>query len=95
MKNLTFEQAIDLGEYDPEVLSQYPEWKTFSRHVQFEFIRKAIESRNKHLVTQWAEITNMPDFRLKTHLKDALKNIEKQLEELQSNKETLYVEYST
>lgn len=43
---------------------------------------------------QWAEITNMLDFRLKPYLRDALKNIEKQLERLQEDKEKLYVEYS-
>lgn len=36
----------------------------------------------------------MLDFRLKPHLRDALKNIEKQLERLQEDKEKLYVEYS-
>lgn len=91
---LTFSQAIELGEYEPGVLSQYPEWKTFSRHVQFEFIRKAIANRNRHLVKQWAEITNMLDFRLKPHLKEGLKNIEKQLDKLQEDKEKLFVEYS-
>lgn len=92
--DLKFEQAIEMGEYDPEFLGQFPQWSTYSRRVQFEFIRKALENRNRHLITQWAEITNMLDFRLKPHLRDALKNIEKQLKRLQEDKEKLYVEYS-
>lgn len=92
--DLKFDQAIEMGEYNPEFLRQYPEWNTYSRRVQFEYIRKALENRNRHLITQWAEITNMLDFRLKPHLKDALKNIEKQLSDLQEDKEKLYVEYS-
>jgi hypothetical protein len=92
--NMTLDKAIELGEYNPEFLANYPEWHTFSRHIQFEYIRKAIENRNRQLISQWAEITNVLDFRLKPHLTEALRNIEKQLNELQTDKERLYVEYS-
>lgn len=91
---MTLQKAIDLGEYDPNYLGQFPEWHTLSRHVQFEFIRKALENRNRQLIVQWAEITNILDFRLKPHLKDALYNIEDQLEKLKADKERLYVDYS-
>lgn len=92
--NLTLQKAVDLGEYDPAFLAQFPEWHTYSRHIQFEYIRKALENRNRQLIKQWAEITNILDFRLKPHLRDALKNIEEQLENLRADKERLYVEYS-
>jgi hypothetical protein len=91
---LTLDKAIELGEYAPKFLAQFPEWKRFSRHVQFEYIRKAIDNRNRHLITQWAEITNVLDFRLKPHLNEALRNIEKQLQALRDDKERLYFEYS-
>lgn len=91
---LTLQKAIDLGEYDPEFLGQFPEWHQLSRHIQFEYIRKALDNRNRQLITQWAEITNVLDFRLKPHLKEALRNIEKQLEHLKNDKEKLYIEYS-
>lgn len=91
---MTLQKAIDLGEYKPEFLAQFPEWHTFSRHIQFEYIRAALENRNRQLITQWAEITNILDFRLKPHLRDALRNIEKQLEKLKNDREKLYVEYS-
>lgn len=91
---MTLQKAIELGEYKPKFLTQFPEWHTLSSHIQFEYIRKALINRNKQLITQWAEIANILDFRLKPHLRDALKNIEEQLESLKTDKEELYVEYS-
>ena len=92
--NMTLQKAIDMGEYNPSYLSTFPEWQTYSRHIQFEFIRKALDNRNYHLIKQWAEINNMIDFRLKPHLAAALKNIEKQMKKLQTDREKLYFEYS-
>ena len=92
--NLTLSKAIELGEYNPEFLGQFPEWHTLSRHIQFEYIRQALETRNKQLITQWAQTVNILDFSKKPHLKDALKNIEGQLEKLKQDKEDLFVEYS-
>lgn len=92
---MTFQKAIDFGEYDPKFLSQFPEWHTYSRNIQFEYIRKAIKNRHRQLITQWAEINNVLDFRLKPHLKNALENIEKQLKKLARDKEELFVEYSS
>lgn len=91
---MTLKQAIDMGEYKPEYLSTFPEWLTLSRHVQFEHIRKAIENRRHQLLQQYAEINNMLDFRLKPHLTEAMKNIEKQLREVEDDREKLFVEYS-
>lgn len=93
-KNLTLSAAIELGEYDPEFLAQFPEWHELSRHIQFEYIRKALDNRNKQLITHWAEITNVLDFRLKPHLNKALRNIEEKLQILKEDRERLYVEYS-
>ena len=92
---MTLQKAIDLGEYDPLYLGQFPEWYALSRNIQFEFIRKALQTRNAQLLKQWAEIVNILDFRLKPHLKLALKNVENQLEKVKEDKERLYVEYST
>ena len=91
---MTLQKAVDLGEYSPQFLAQFPEWHTFSRHIQFEYIRKALHNRNRQLITHWAEITNILDFRLKPHLRESLKNIEEQLQNLKQDKEKLYVEYS-
>jgi len=92
--NMTLQKAIEMGEYDPEYLATFPEWHGLSRHIQFEHIRTALENRNKQLITQWAEINNMLDFRLKPNMQTALKNIEKQLKLLDKDKEKLYLEYS-
>lgn len=91
---LTFAKAIELGEYDPDFLATFPEWATFSRHVQFEYIKQALDNRRRQLTVQWAEINNFLDFSQKPHLKAALDNIQKQLRVLQNDREKLYVEYS-
>lgn len=91
---MTLQKAVDLGEYNPDFLATFPEWHTLSRHVQFQFIRQALDNRHRHLIVQWAEINNLLDFSKKPELKEALKNIEKQLNELEKDKEKLYFEYS-
>lgn len=93
-KNMTLKEAIELGEYDSDFLSTFPEWHTFPKHIQFQYLRKALDNRNKQLLMQWAEINNMLDFRLKPHLAEALKNIEKQMKKLENDREKLYFEYS-
>lgn len=93
-KSMTLKEAIEMGEYNPELLATFPEWHTFSRHVQFQYIREALDNRNKQLLMQWAEINNMIDFRLKPQLAEALKNIEKQMKKLETDRENLYFEYS-
>ena len=63
---LTLAQAVELGEYKPEFLATFPEWYTLSRHVQFQYIRTALENRRKQLLTQYAEINNVFGFSFKT-----------------------------
>ncbi len=92
---LNLKEAIELGEYDPTFLSNYPEWRTLSRHVQFEYVRKGLDNRNKQLLLQWAEVNNILDFSKKPELKGALKNIEKQMSDLTKERERLYLEYSS
>ena len=91
---LSLQRSIDLGEYEPHYLSQFPEWNQLSRHSQFKLIKQAIENRLKQLATQWADINNVLDFRLKPHLKEALKNTEDQRLKVLQDKEDLYMEYS-
>ena len=91
---MTLQKAIDMGEYDPNYLATFPEWHTLSRHIQFQHIRTAVENRRHHLLQQWAEINNILDFSKKPELADALKNIEKQLHEIEEDRERLFVEYS-
>lgn len=93
-KNMTLKEAIELGEYKPEFLATFPEWHTFSRHVQFQHIRQALDNRNKQLLVQWAEINNTIDFRIKPQMAEALKNIQKQMKKLDTDRDKLYYEYS-
>ena len=92
--DMTLAKAIEMGEYDPDYLSTFPQWHTISRHIQFQYIRTALDNRHRQLILHWAEINNMLDFRLKPHLKDALENIEKQLKILEKDRENLYTKYS-
>lgn len=91
---MTLQQAINMGEYNPEYLSTFPEWYQFSRHTQLQYIRMALENRRKQLLMQWAEINNILDFRMKPELHEALKNIEAQMKKLGKDRERLFVEYS-
>ncbi len=91
---LTLNQVIEMGEYKPEYLATFTEWHAVSRHVQFQYIRTAIENRRKHLLTQYAELNNVLDFRLKPHLKKAIDNVLKQLKDIEKDREVLFVEYS-
>lgn len=92
--NLTLQQAINFGEYDPKSLQNFAEWHTLSTHIQWELIRKALDIRHRQLITQYAELNNALDFSKKPHIHEAMKNVEKQLNKLRDDKEKLYVEYS-
>jgi hypothetical protein len=92
---LSFQEIIEMGEYNPEILSIYPEWHLLSSHAQLQYIRRALDNRMQQLLTQWAEINNVLDFSLKPHLKEALRNIERQMKKLDADKERLYLEYSS
>lgn len=91
---MTLQKAIDMGEYNPAYLSTFAEWHTISRHVQFQYIRQALDNRNKQLLMQWAEINNTIDFRLKPQMAEALQNIQKQMKKLDAVRDKLYYDYS-
>lgn len=93
-KNMTLKEAIELGEYNPDFLSTFPEWHTYSKHVQFQYIRQALDNRNRQLLVSWAEINNTIDFSLKPQMAEALKNIQKQMKRLDDDRDKLYFDYS-
>jgi len=92
--NITLQQAIDFGEYDPKVLANFAEWHTLSTHIQWQLIRKALDIRQRQLITQYAELNNALNFSKKPHLHKACKSVERQLRRLAGDREKLYVEYS-
>ena len=91
---MTFQKAIEMGEYDPKYLTKFDEWKDLARHTQFQYIKTALENRRKHLLSQWADISTILDFSMKTEIAKALKNIEDQLHKIEEDREILFVEYS-
>ncbi len=93
-RKMTFEKAVEMGEYDPSYLSIFPEWHQLTKFLQLQYTRRGIENRRRHLRVQWAEINNVLNFSLKPHLREVLRNIETQLKELDKNEEKLYLEYS-
>ena len=92
--SMTLAKAIELGEYNPEFLATFAEWNGLSRHIQFQYVRQALDNRHSHLITQWAEVNNMLDFSKKPHLTEALENIMAQIMKLEKDREKLYLEYS-
>lgn len=93
VQEMTLQKAVDLGEYKPEYLSTFPEWNSLSKHVQFQFINSGLENRKRQLLSQYAKINNVLDFRLKPELKETLNNIMKQLKILDNDYEKLSMEY--
>ncbi len=91
----SLKEAIALGEYQPEVLSRYPEWERLSGHAQFELISQGLETRSRQLFKKWSEIVNFIDDSNNPNLQEEAKqNIERQLKKLREDKERLYLEYS-
>ena len=91
---MTLEKAVDMGEYDPEYLASFPEWHTLSRHIQWEFIKKALQNRERQIMQQYAAVNNVLDFSKKPEAQAALKNIEEQYKKFRDIKEKLLMEYS-
>lgn len=94
VSKLTLEKAIELGEYDPNFLANFPEWHALSKHIQFQYIRTALDNRRRQLLTQYAELNNVLDLRNKPDVWKAIKNVDAQLHHLLEEKERLYLEYS-
>ncbi|HUW21926.1 MAG TPA: hypothetical protein VMW41_04665 [Candidatus Bathyarchaeia archaeon] len=92
--NITLQQAIDFGEYDPKYLANFAEWHNLSIHIQWQLIRKALEIRQRQLITQYAELNNALNFSKKPHIHKACRSVERQLKKLAQDNEELYVEYS-
>ncbi len=92
--NMTLEKTIEMGEYDPNFLANFPEWHTLSRHIQFQYIKKALENRHHQLLAQYAELHNVLDLRNKPEVWEAIRNMEKQLHHILEEKEKLFAEYS-
>jgi hypothetical protein len=93
-KKMTLEKAVEMGEYDPSYLSTFEEWRLLTRHLQFQYIKKVVENRRSQFSMQWSSINNVLNFSLKPELKEALRNIEKNLKKLDKDEERLYIEYS-
>ncbi len=94
ISKLTLGKAMELGEYDPSFLANFPEWHSLSRHIQFQYIRKALENRHRQLLTQYAELNNVLDLRNKPDIWKAIRNVNAQLHHLLEEKERIFLEYS-
>ncbi len=92
-QKMTLQKSVDMGEYNPDYLSTFPEWHELSKHIQFQFIQNAMENRRHQLLSQYASISNVLDFRLKPELKQTLENIHKQLKKIDDDFEEISMEY--
>ena len=94
ISGITLQKAVDMGEYDPNYLANFPDWHKLTRMMKWQMIRQAIINRRHFLMVQWAEINNQLDFSQMPYLAEALKNINKQLDDLRKEEEKYQVEYS-
>lgn len=92
--SISLQQAIDFGEYDPQALANFSEWHTLSGHIQWQLIRKALDVRQRQLISQYAELNNVLCYSKKPNIHEACKSVEKQLQVLAKDREKLYAEYS-
>lgn len=90
---MTLEKAVEMGEYRPEYLSTFPQWASLNSYLRWSLIRQAIKNRRRFLTANYAETFNILDFSLKPEMKKVMKNIEKQIEDLQKDEERLRLEY--
>ena len=91
---MTLLKAVELGEYEPTVLSQWPEWHKLSHHGQFQLVRKGLANKDFQLRSEWAEINNQLNFSQKPYLQKALLSIDKQIKDLRSEEDRLFVEFT-
>jgi hypothetical protein len=91
---MTLQKAVELGEYDPKFLATLPEWHTLSRHIQFQFIKTAAENRRKQLLSQFADLNNVLDYRLKPEIKEAAASVLERVKQVEYDLEKFLIEYS-
>ena len=93
--NLNLQTAVNMGEYEPNYLSQFEEWQALTPNMQYEFVRKGIENKRRQLRVQYAVTFNSPHYSKKPELAEASKNIHERLKQLQRDEERLIVHYSS
>lgn len=91
---LTLQKAIELGEYEPQVLAKFDEWHKLSIHAQFQLVRKGLDNREYQIVSEWAEVNNVLDFSKKPELQSVLRNLEAQRKQILRDRERLYIEFT-
>lgn len=92
--SFNLKEAINLGEFEPEVLEKYPEWEKLSNYARFEMVRQGLENRRRQLFKKWGEVVNFTGDFPNASRQETKENIERQLEALRADKERLYNEYS-
>src|SRR6185369_864015 len=91
---ITLQKAIELGEYEPQVLAKFDEWHKLSRHAQFQLVRKGLDNREHQIVMEWAEVNNVLDFSKKPELQSVLRNLEAQRKQILRDRERLYIDFT-
>ncbi len=92
-RTITFDEAVEMGEYKPEFLSTFPKWHNLTKNLKWHYIRQAIKNRRRFLEVNYAETFNVIDFSKKPQLQKVLDNIQVQLKQLQTEEEELRLEY--
>ena len=90
---LSLEKAVEMGEYNPDFLSTFPEWSSYSDNIRWHYIRQAIQNRRRFLLQNYAETNNVLDLRLKPEMKTVLDRINQQMQILNTEEEKLRLEF--
>jgi hypothetical protein len=92
-KSLSLREAIELGEYHKEYLSQFPDWLKLSRSSQHQLIREAIRNRRNQLRKEYADVFNVLNFSKKPELQSVLDGIVQKIQSLDDDEEHIWLEY--
>lgn len=87
------QKAIDMGEYDPQKLANFPEWQTLNTKAQFQFIKEGLNNKERLLNVQWAALFRSSNFQSTPETASALKTIEQQRHKVSQDREQLFKEY--
>jgi hypothetical protein len=92
---MTFTKAVELGEYEPEFLELFEEYRDLSKISQWNYVLKALKNRKAFLLNQYAETFNLLDFSQKPELKRVLDSIVDKQKRLSEEEEMLRIKFLT
>lgn len=91
---MDLDKAIELGEFHPEKLRKFPEFRGLSKHAQLQLVKKAMENCHKQLIVHYADVNNLLDSSRKPEVQKALDRVFKKIQGFEREKEKILLELS-